>query len=307
MNLRDLRYAVAVADRGHFGRAAIACNVSQPTLSGQILRLEEQLQVKIFERMGKSVRPTRIGVEILALARQALAAANDIEAMALASRDPLTGAIRFGVIPTLAPYLMAGVLQLAERQLRAAPLLLVEDVTHKLLEQLLDGELDAALIATDPQDERLVSRGVFDDELLLALSPSNPLAARTCVSTDDIREETLLLLPDGHCLRDQALDLCSAIEGTSLGGDVKASSLETLLHLAAAGYGVTLIPRLAWESRERAAARLVVRPIADERARRRVWMVWRRGMPRTIAMEALTRLVRDSAPPCVQRLEDEQQ
>ncbi len=303
MNLKDLRYAVAVADRGHFGRAAIACNVSQPTLSGQILKLEEELQVKIFERMGKSVRPTRIGSEILSLARQAIAAANDIEATALASRGPLSGSIRFGVIPTLAPYLLAGILQLAERELPAAPLVLVEDITHHLLDQLVDGEIDTALIASDPRDERLVSAGVFDDAFLLALSPRSVLAAKPAVTADDIRNETLLLLPDGHCLRDQALDLCSVIEGGSLGSDVRASSLETLLHLVAADYGVTLIPRLAWEGRERLAGRLIVRPIADERARRRVRMVWRRGLPRSAVVEALTRVVRDSAPECVERVE----
>ncbi len=303
MNLRDLRYAVAVADRGHFGRAAIACNVSQPTLSGQILKLEEELQVKIFDRMGKSVRPTRIGSEILSLARQAIAAANDIEATALASRDPLSGSIRFGVIPTLAPYLLAGILQLAERELPAAPLVLVEDITHHLLDQLVDGEIDTALIASDPRDERLVSAGVFDDAFLLALSPRSALAAKPAVTADDIRSEMLLLLPDGHCLRDQALDLCSVIEGGSLGSDVRASSLETLLHLVAADYGVTLIPRLAWEGRERLVGRLIVRPIADERARRRVRMVWRRGLPRSAVVEALTRVVRDSAPECVERVE----
>lgn len=305
MNLRDLQYAVAVADRGHFGRAAIACNVSQPTLSGQILKLEEELQVKIFERMGKSVRPTRIGAEILALARQAIAAANDIEAMALASRDPLSGTIRFGVIPTLAPYLMAGILQSAERELPAMRIVLVEDTTHRLLDQLLDCEIDAALIASDPQDERLASSNVFDDTFLLALTQSSALAAKESVTADDIRGQTLLLLPDGHCLRDQALELCSMIEGSSLSSDVRATSLETLLHLTAADYGVTLIPQLAWEGRERSPGRLIVRPIAEERARRRVRMVWRRGFPRSAAVEALTRVVRESAPACVERVEGE--
>jgi LysR family hydrogen peroxide-inducible transcriptional activator len=303
MNLRDLRYAVAVADRGHFGRAAIACNVSQPTLSGQILKLEEELQVKIFERMGKSVRPTRIGAEILALARQAIAAANDIEATALASRDPLSGTIRFGVIPTIAPYLMAGILQSAERSLPALRIMLVEDTTHRLLDQLFDGEIDAALIASDPQDERLASSSVFDDVFLLALAQTNALAAKGTVNAEDIRGQTLLLLPDGHCLRDQALELCSVIEGGSLSSDVRASSLETLLHLTAADYGVTLVPRLAWEGRERAAGQLVVRPIKDERARRRVRMVWRRGFPRSAAVEALTQVVRESAPAFVERVE----
>lgn len=306
MNLRDLRYAVAVADRGHFGRAALACNVSQPTLSGQILKLEEELKVKIFERSGKSVRPTQIGSEILTLARQALAAANDIEATAMASRDPLAGEIRFGVIPTLAPYLMANILESAGRELPAAPLVLVEETTNNLIDQLLEGEIDTALIATHPNDERLVSRIVFEDAFLLAMATSSRLAGRETVSIADICEENLLLLADGHCLRDQALELCSSLPFDSLGGDIKASSLETLLHLAAAGYGVTLVPRLAWDGRERVADRLAVRPICEIEARRKVRMVWRRGFPRSAAVEALTRVVRDSAPACVERIGGEQ-
>jgi LysR family hydrogen peroxide-inducible transcriptional activator len=304
MNLRDLRYAVAVADRGHFGRAAIACHVSQPTLSGQILKLEDELQVKIFERMGKTVRPTRIGNEILALARQAIAAANDIEATALASRDPLAGPIRFGIIPTLAPYLMAGVLSKAASALPAAPLILVEDMTHHLLQQLSDGDLDAALIATDPMDDRLTTIAVFDDPFLIAMAPDHPLSAQEAVLIDDIERETLLLLSDGHCLRDQAIDLCGNVDWETPHTDVRASSLETLLHLAAAGYGVTLIPKLAWDARESASSRLVVRPLADAGAKRRVRMVWRRGLPRQAAAEALTRVVRESAPASVERIED---
>ena len=303
MNLRDLQYAIAVADRGHFGRAAVACNVSQPTLSGQILKLEDELQVKIFERMGKSVRPTRIGSEILALARQAVTAAGDIQAAAMASRDPLAGEIRFGVIPTLAPYLMAGILNAAAEKLPAARLTLVEEMTHQLLDRLLAGEIDSALIATDADDERLETRCVFDDPFLLAMAPSSPLAAKQAVTLADIGEESLLLLNDGHCLRDQALALCNSIATDSLGGNVRASSLETLLHLAAAGYGVTFIPRLAWEERERAPEQLVVRPIIDHQARRRVRMVWRRGFPRGAAIETLTQIVHDSAPACVERVE----
>jgi LysR family hydrogen peroxide-inducible transcriptional activator len=221
----------------------------------------------------------------------------------MASRDPLAGEIRFGVIPTLAPYLLAGILQLAERELPSAPLILIEDMTHHLLDHLLDGELDAALIATDPHDERLATSSVFDDPFLLAMAPSSRLFAREAVSIADIREEHLLLLSDGHCLRDQALELCGGIAADSVGGEVRASSLETLLHLAAAGYGVTFVPRLAWERRERANGRLAVRPILDARARRRVRMVWRRGLPRSACIEVLTRVVRDSAPDCVERME----
>lgn len=305
MNLRDLRYIVAVADLGHFGRAAEACRVSQPTLSGQILKLEQMLEVKVFERIGKRVQPTPVGMEILAHARRALAAADEILVAADASRDPMVGELRLGVIPTLAPYLMAHLLPRAARVLPAAPLVLVEEMTRHVMARLREGHLDAALIATQPDGDRLEQRELFDDPFLLAMPASHPLARKQSVRLAAVDPCSLLLLAEGHCLRDQALELCSNARVATAAADVRASSLETLLHLAAAGYGVTLVPSLAWQARDSGGGRLVARPIAEKRARRRVRLVWRRGLPRAAALEALARVIRDSAPRCVLKVAGE--
>ena len=303
MNLRDLRYAIAVADLAHFGRAAEACRVSQPTLSGQILKLEEQLRVKIFERNGKTVRPTRVGEEIIAHARRAVAASDEIEVAAQASRDPLTGPIRLGAIPTLAPYLMSRVLPRTRESLPRAPIILVEETTERVLSLLIDGKLDAVLIATLPDFANLEQRELFDDPFLLAMPPSHPLASRRQVGVDDIEPGALLLLSDGHCLRDQALELCGMSTGVGATADLRASSLETLLHLVAADYGVTLVPRLAWNGRDGTNGKLVARPIEDARARRRIRMIWRKGAARALAFDKLAGIVRSSAPRFVEKLE----
>ncbi len=179
MNLRDLRYIVAVADFGHFGRAAEACNVSQPTLSGQIRKLEEELGLAIFERVGHSVRPTAPGEQILAHARRALAAAEDIVSVAAAARDPLAGPLHLGVIPTLGPYLMPYVLPAAQRALRSMRLVLVEDLTVRLVELVAASKLDAAIIASEPEVPALQSETLFDEDFWLVLRKQNPLAKKS--------------------------------------------------------------------------------------------------------------------------------
>lgn len=298
MNLRDLHYIVAVAEHGHFGRAAAACNVSQPTLSGQILKLEDELQIQIFERVGKSVRPTRIGDAMLAHARQAVAAAAQIRALAQASRDPLVGPIRLGIIPTLAPYIMAYVLARTSVELPAAPLVLIEEFTHSLLDRLQAGDLDAALIATEPPSDALEQLPLFDDPFLLVVPAGHPLEHRRRIRIADIDPRSLLLLADGHCLRDQALDLCGTERDPISSTDVRASSLETLLHLVAAGYGVTLVPLLMWQASGRLHQNLVAHRIDGSPARRRIRMVWRAGLPRRAAIQTLARIVSNCTPAC---------
>ena len=305
MNLRDLRYVISVAELGHFGRAAMACNVSQPTLSGQILKLEEELGITIFERVGKQVRVTPVGEQILVNARRSVAAANDIVTAARASRDPLAGAIRLGVIPTLAPYLMPFVLPRAAVDLPNAPLMLVEDLTGNLLPPLADGRIDAALIATDPGTDRLAEIDLFEESFWLAMPVDDPLAKLTEIDLTTIAPAQLLLLTDGHCLRDQALDLC-AHQGSesSLAGsaDVRAASLETLVHLTAAKYGLTLAPRLAMANWAGLKDQIAFRPIKGDKACRKVRLVFRRDMPRRKAMETFADVVRASLPDCVRRL-----
>ncbi len=303
MNLRDLRYIVAVADLGRFGKAAEFCNVSQPTLSGQILKLEEELGVSIFERIGKTTRATAAGAEIIRHARRALAAAGDIVASAHAARDPLFGSIRLGVIPTLAPYLMPFLLPLAAERLPKAPLTLVEDLTGNLLGPLAEGELDAAILATDPESSRLEQIDLFVEPFWLVMPASHPLSRAKSIHPADIDPGSLLLLTDGHCLRDQALALCpSGAERATGAADMRAASLETLLHLTAAGFGLTLAPRLAVASWPHLSGKLVARPIEGDGASRRVRLVHRRDAPRRMVLEALANVVRDGVPDSVRRL-----
>ena len=303
MNLRDLRYVIAVAELGHFGKAATACHVSQPTLSGQILKLEEELGVAIFERVGKQVRATPVGEQILAHARRTVSAASDITSTARASRDPLAGALRLGVIPTLAPYLMPFVLPRAALDLPKAPLMLVEDLTGHLLGPLADGELDAALIATDPPSDRIATMDLFDEPFWLVMPCDHPLAKVKRIDLDSIDPRSLLLLTDGHCLRDQALEMCGRSEAAAAGtADVRAASLETLIQLTAAKYGLTLVPRLAVANWPGTMEKLAARPINDPKATRKVRLAYRRDMPRKAALEALAEVVRNSVPDTVTRL-----
>jgi LysR family transcriptional regulator, hydrogen peroxide-inducible genes activator len=292
MNLRDLRYIVAVADLGHFGRAANACNVSQPTLSGQIRKLEEELGLAVFERVGRSVRPTKAGAEILAYARTALAAADDIAAVAQRGRDPLAGPFHLGVIPTLGPYLMPYVLPGAKQALAAMRLVLVEDLTVRLVELVGAGKLDAAIIASDPEAPGLTIDTLFDEDFWLVLAHGHALNRKNRIDVSNIDPHDLLLLTDGHCLRDQALDLCGH-PGDAI-ADMRATSLRTLLHMAAAGYGMTLIPALALKQEQPLPGDLVARRLSGARARRRVRLISRPSHPRRSALEALTKLIRES-------------
>jgi LysR family transcriptional regulator, hydrogen peroxide-inducible genes activator len=295
MNLRDLTYVIAVADLGHFGRAAEACKVSQPTLSGQILKLEEELGVRIFERDGRKVRPSVVGEDIIARARAIAAAADEIVALAEASQDPLEGPIRFGLIPTVAPYLLPHVLPSLAQALPKARLAVAEDLTVNLLDGLAMGRLDAIVIATDPKREKLVERLLFDEDFWLATSTGHPLVGRASVSAADIDPNSLLLLADGHCLRDQTLEFCGETANAGSRADLSAASLETLLHLTAADQGVTLVPRLAIGP---AGARgdLVARPLEGPGHSRRVRLVYRANSPRATAIEALCQALRRGLP-----------
>jgi LysR family hydrogen peroxide-inducible transcriptional activator len=297
MNLRDLRYIVKVAELRHFGRAAAACHVSQPTLSGQILKLEEELGVAIFERVGKSLTTTSAGDLILVHARRAIAAADELTACAKASRDPMLGPLRLGVIPTLAPYLMPFVLPRARDAMPKTPLSLVEDLTGRLIEPVLEGELDAALIASDPENGALEITPLFDEPFFLFLRGDHPLAANAIVDAKAIDPNELLLLADGHCLRDQALELCQRPRrGEGDMADMRATSLQTLLHMAAAGYGMTLMPGLALMDGQRLPGDLIARPLRGPHTSRLIRLISRPTSPRRPAIEALGELVRACVP-----------
>jgi LysR family hydrogen peroxide-inducible transcriptional activator len=284
MNLRDLEYVLALAKTGSFSRAAEACAVSQPTLSLQVRKLEDELGVVLFERDGRHIGLTATGKKILAYAEAAVSAASDLRRAATADRDPFVGPLRVGIIPSLAPYALPLILPAIKAVLPLAPLVIVEEPTAALIRGLGDGDLDGALLATDAPG--FIELRVAAEPLLAALPAGHPLAAGAAVRLDDVDPATMLLLDDGHCLRDQALALCSHPDrARSVGGDVRAASLETLLNLVRAGYGVTIVPALALAGRAPLAG-VDIRPIAGNPARD-LRLAFRRNAPRRAALELL--------------------
>ena len=295
MNLRDFEYALAVERTRSFSRAAEACGVAQPTLSGQLRKLERELGVELFERDGRRLRATAVGGAILDQARVALAAAGQITALAAAGADPMVGAVRIGLIPTLAPYVLPELLPQARAGLPRAPLVVTEDVTPRLVEMLLEGRLDAALLATGNSGRGLSEIPLFDEPFWMAVHSGHALAARATASLREIEPSSLILLADGHCLRDQALALCgNPAPARGVAGDVRGTSLETLLNLVGAGMGSTIVPALALESVRVPNVALV--PLDDDRASRRVRMVYRANAPRRRALSALAELLRACVP-----------
>jgi LysR family transcriptional regulator, hydrogen peroxide-inducible genes activator len=285
MNLRDFRYLLAVAEHQHFGRAAERCGISQPTLSVQIRKLEEWLGVTLFERTSKAVIPTPACDRLIGHVRAAVAEADTMFAVALSLRDPLAGRIRLGIIPTLAPYLLPLVFAPLREALPALEVEPWEDETAALLRRLQAHELDAALLATVVVGPDLESQPLFAEPFLAALPPEHPLAEREVVAEADLARD-ILVLADGHCLRDQALEACGG--NGALNGTLRATSLSTLLNMVAAGYGTTLIPALAAGAAQDIG--IVLRPLAA-RAGRTVRLAWRASFPRRPALQRVAEVI----------------
>lgn len=291
MNLQDLRYLVALAEHRHFGRAAQSCHVSQPTLSSQIKKLEDELGVRLLERTNKRVDLTPVGRQILDHARRALAETGQMEEVARAARDPLVGPLRLGVIPTLAPYLMPLILKPLRQAYPGLTIELWEDQTRALIDGLRDHRLDAALLATPPDAPEITEIALFDEPLLAALPLKHRRAGAKRVAEEDLTDE-LLVLAEGHCLANQALAACGAKAGPGLSGlrsSMQAATLETLVNLVAAGYGATLIPALAADSFRR--REIVLLPLAG-RTSRTIRLASRPGFPRPQALRALEKTIR---------------
>jgi LysR family hydrogen peroxide-inducible transcriptional activator len=287
MNLRDLQYLEAVAEHRHFGRAAAAVNVSQPTLSGQIRKLEAFLGVALFERDSRNVALTPAGKAILVEAQAALAHAATIRDIANSHRDPLAGTFRLGVIASLGPFLGPDLLIKVSQDAPRLGLTLHEGLTDDLLASIRARDLDAALIATDADGPNLAASPLFDEPFLLAHAPDHPLAAVAAPTLGDVAGGTLLLLGEGHCLRDQALSLCGT---AAVDASVEATSLFTLMRLAALGRGATLVPALA----ARFAEGLTLRPLAGAGASRRVRLAARRSFPRRGALQLIAGAARSA-------------
>ncbi|HLZ84981.1 MAG TPA: hydrogen peroxide-inducible genes activator [Caulobacteraceae bacterium] len=285
MTLQDLRYVLAVAEHEHFGRAARACGISQPTLSVQVRKLEDLLGVALFERTNKKVAPTAACARLIGHARAAVAEAEAVVAVARDLRDPLAGRFRLGIIPTLAPYLLPLVFAPLREALPALEMEPWEDQTEALLERLRAHEMDAALLATDVDGPDLTSRALFVEPFIAALPPEHPLAGCEMVAEADLAPD-ILVLADGNCLRDQTLAACGS--SAALSGALRAASLSTLLNMVAAGYGTTLIPGLAAGAAQDAG--IVLRPLAA-RASRTVRIAWRAQFPRRAAVEAVGEVI----------------
>lgn len=291
MNIRDLQYAVAVADHGHFGRAAEASHVSQPALSGQIRKLEEELGVTLFERTNRSVRVTPVGETIIAQARELLNTAALIRETAKAHADPLAGPLRVGMIHTIGPYLTPILLPSVRHGLPNAELELLEDMTEPLETRLLDGQIDAAIIATPVSDPRLTEIVLYDEPFWAALPTGHPLAQKEDVAVSDIRSEELLLLADGHCLRDQVLSVCAGNGAGQSPVRTQETSLTTILALVGAGAGVTLVPAMSLWGSWVTDSGIVTRKIKSRGAYRTVRLVFRASFPRRPVLEKLADVI----------------
>jgi len=282
MNLRDLEYLVAVADRKHFGKAAEHCHVSQPTLSMQLKKLEEYLGVQLFERTNKHVMITEAGEKIAERARQILRNAEEIKEIGKTAQDCYAGDFRLGAFPTLAPYFLPLAVPKITKKFPKLKLLLIEEKTEQLLDGLKAGSMDAALIALPIKDDDLESAPLFNDPFFLAVPLGHPLAKRKSINQNEIKGEHLLLLEDGHCLRSQALEVCSMI-GASEQQDFRATSLETLRQMVASGIGITLIPKLAMKKNDGIA----YIPFAKSAPSRTIGLVWRKTSARKSCIEAM--------------------
>ncbi len=295
MNIRDLRYVIAVAEELHFGRAAHKCHISQPALSGQIRKLEDSLGVTLFERTNRAVQVTPTGQQIVAQARRLITLSDEIIATAHAARDPLSGLYRLGMIATIGPYLSPLILPEIRRQLPDLSLTLIEGLTGDLEKRVAVGELDGAILATPPEERHLRAIALYDEPFWIALPNQHALAGRKTIDLDRLDHQELLLLADGHCLRDQILDACHATTGIT-NANTRETSLETLLALVAAGDGVTLVPALAKPKKGVGSAGITTRRETSNKAGRYVTLVCRASYPRTELVTRLATIIRAQVP-----------
>ena len=320
MTLTELKYIVAVAREKHFGRAAESCFVSQPTLSVAIKKLEEELDVKLFERSANEVAVTSLGEEIIRQAQSVLEQAANIKEIAKRGKDPLSGPLKLGVIYTIGPYLLPSLVRQAISRTPQMPLMLQENFTVKLLEMLRTGEIDCAIMAEPFPDTGLATAPLYDEPFMAAVPSTHALAALKQVSADALKNETMLLLGNGHCFRDHVLEVCPEFarfssNASGIQKSFEGSSLETIKHMVAAGMGVTLVPRLSvpkealdTQAKRKKSEETYVRylPITDDKGgeppTRRVVLAWRRSFTRYEAIAALRNAIYGCELPGVTRL-----
>lgn len=295
MNLRALKYLIKLAELQHFSRAADACFVSQPTLSTQIRKLEEELGVQLVERAPRNIQLTPVGKEVVARARHVLRDVEQIYSAARRSRDPETGTLRLGLFPTLAPYLLPHVVPGIRARFPQLKLELAEEKTADILRMLEDGELDAGLVALPVDDDSLEKEVLFEEPFIMAIPESHPLADKASIDLADLEGSELLLLEDGHCLRDQALEVC-ALANARERVDFHATSMETLRQMVAADVGVTLLPVMAVRPPIANTQGIVLRPFTEPAPRRTIALLWRRTSPLGDLLRRLSDSLRDLPP-----------
>lgn len=296
MTLTELRYIVALARERHFGRAADACHVSQPTLSVGIRKLEEELGVALFERGANEVSPTPVGARVIEQAQRVLEQAQTIRELAKQGKDPLQGPLRLGIIYTIAPYLLPALVRLLHKRAPQMPLHLRENYTERLRESLKNGEIDAAILALPFEESGFAVAPLYDEDFLVAVPREHAWAGRKSVRTEELKKESMVLLGSGHCFRDQVLEVCPELNRPTRGdGQQKTtfegSSLETIRQMVASGVGLTVLPATSVPERVPRDSLLAYVPFSAPPPRRRVALVYRKSFPRQTALEAVREAV----------------
>ncbi len=293
MTLTELRYIVAVARERHFGRAANACFVSQPTLSVAVKKLEEELDITLFERGPGEVSVTPAGQRIVEQAQRVLEESARIKEIAAEGRDPLAGPLRLGAIYTIGPYLLPKLIPILRRSAPAMQLHIQENFTHRLAEALKSGEVDVILVALPFDEPGIVTRAVYDEPFVVAVPKGHPWENRKRVTSEELTRESLLLLGEGHCFRDQVLEICHAVrsrERNPIARTLEGGSLETIRQMVAGGVGITVLPSTSVGAGGTGDLVRIV-PFARPAPERRVVLAWRRSYPRPEAIEALRKSI----------------
>lgn len=298
MTLTELRYIVALHQTGHFGKAADRCHVSQPTLSIAIKKLEEELDVSLFERSRNQVRATPLGLKIVQQAQAVLEQANQIRELADQGRDPLGSRLSVGAIFTVGPYLFPCFVPELQRLAPKMPLYIEESYTAVLREKLRAGDLDAIVIALPFTEPDVVTQPLYEEPFVVLMPGDHPLAEHEQVSARQLEKETVLLLGEGHCFRDQVLSACPGLKKGLSNADaqlqsvVEGSSLETLKHMVASRLGITILPMSAAQTAHYGAGTLAMRPFASPEPRRTVALAWRASFPRHKAIDVVSQAIR---------------
>ena len=299
MNLKDLKYLLALAEYRHFGKAAKACSVSQPTLSIQLKKLEQALGVQLFERGQKRVLITASGLSIIEQAKHVLSAMNELKRLAKLAKDPFSAELRLGLIPSLGPYLLPHILPLIKQQLPKLVLYLYEDKTEILLTQLNQGNLDAIILALPVDHKGMTVQTLFKEPFFLVMPVSHLLHHKKELHLKDLNHANLLLLEEGHCLRDQALEVCRKKNNLKEKTNYRATSLETLRNMVASGAGITLLPLLALEEHPL----IVNKPFSAPVPERKIGILWRKDSALEPCCKKLATLIENTLPDVLADLE----